>query len=1589
MNAKVVLASVRRYRQARRKMFTAAALTAWLLSAAPATAAHFDGPFHFWNSVVFYVVNPTDQAFTIEVKGQSAAARPMLIRVFDPNERRLARKNLPENDSLDTQMRPFRFTCQARGKGVHQVHILGESSSVDFRTQPALPFGVFGHSPCLRTAGMQFHRAYIYLPPKLPSLHVFAGGIGKVERLTLSDGTGKSRLSLGGKGQKDLKGDVPLPESGEHIWKLSVEANPREKYHLAFGNAPIILCPDPETARAIHASTDVMPDGTLCFHKCQVRAWQLLQKYRQMPASAFEAPLPDLEKYKAEWLKDPVRNRILLDHVYTKLAYALKDQNLDPKSPWFGTLGVWHDNTGAEYPGNPFGEYSRRDMEQAGMLAVPLACVYAINEPFNPLYRNEALRRRVLIASLQDIMLMKESESVDVGTGFHFGGQAMYFNKLTAPFAYVARDCPRDEYNVWSEGMARMSEHLAVARITNVNQWTWLIASFARMSLGSDDPWYRGQASRHARWIANRSPGYGQMPAGYHWEGQGPDATYEGHSLASLAVGYRITGDPLMLEMARRSYELFDHTVAPEPDGKLLGASSFAARTPGDWNLVQGDSGFSTLGDILPQAGRQAGVRYSKPPATEEELREAAAKLSAETRFFGYLPHNFRRNFDGFGVAGEFELYRYHCRKPLSGQVPAVSAKPFVKAFGDEFYFVRRPAYYAAFYAGHHKVPGNRSPLKQGEHTGGLMLFWSPGFGTSVRGMNWNAYSANSLLATASDGNTSREDHPSVRAVLKQNPDRLLITGQLYNLPIQFSREYEFLNDRLGVTLTLKATAPVRLASFVECFPYPSPQTKSKPDPITVQTPDGNILDANARDTASVALRNNSSECHWLVFAEKRRCQAATTESLTHYEDRVRAGSLQVAIPVDWTAGQQRVFRYALGPGAAPAAKPAPSQKSAIVATAPTVPTVAQPATKAPAALPAAKLALRPVAPDKDGFINLLPLVDPQQDAVRGRWEPTADGLVLSGVPEAGMLDLPYAPPEEYDFEIEFTPRGGSNSINQYLAAAGRSFVWRVDGYDKRPPIFCFEYLDGKTAMERSEAVVRKPQPIPNGQRYTSKVEVRRGSLRALVNGEEFLRWSGDFNRLSMPPHFNLKDYRHLGVGSWKRGVIFHRIAVREVTGKGLFGHATAIVAPPAPATATPAVSTHTTPPVVQPVAKLAPTPIAPAKPGTINLLPLIDPEKDAVEGKWELVDGELIGDKHNEARLEIPYRPPEEYDFTIAFTIKSSTGGAVGQSLAKAGHEFVWIGFAFGNRFGFDLVNGSPLHNNPTRTDQDRWKRDVQYVSEVQIRNGSVRGCLDGKLLSEWKTDYSDMSLRDKWKLRTPGVLGVSCQTRVIFHRIEVREVTGKGTLTRSTTENAQPAPAPQPANAAAVNLLALVDPRRDVVQGIWKLAADGITLEKPDAAGVLDLPYAPPEEYDFEIEFTPSVGNNSVNQFLVAAGRSFAWKLNAYGEKPPLYCVDLLDGKSAEYRDEASAQKPLTLEAGKRCTSKLEVRRGSLRALVNGEEYLRWSGDFARLSLESHYKLHDNRHLGVGSFQRGATFHRIEVREVSGKGQLARPAP
>lgn len=176
-------------------------------------------------------------------------------------------------------------------------------------------------------------------------------------------------------------------------------------------------------------------------------------------------------------------------------------------------------------------------------------------------------------------------------------------------------------------------------------------------------------------------------------------------------------------------------------------------------------------------------------------------------------------------------------------------------------------------------------------------------------------------------------------------------------------------------------------------------------------------------------------------------------------------------------------------------------------------------------------------------------------------------------------------------------------------------------------------------------------------------------------------------------------------------------------------------------------------------------------------------------------------------------------------------------------------------------------------------------------------------------------------------------------------------------------------------IELLPLIVLKRDALKGNWSLTKRGLSVKGSTSATVLELPYEVPDEYDFEIVFTPDSGGLNVNQYLSAGGHAFAWKLNSHMQQPPLYGFELLDGKYAKQTPEASTRRDLELTPGQTVISKIEVRRNSLRAFVNGKLFVSWGGDFARFSAEEATRLNNPRHIGVGAYKRAATFERISL--------------
>jgi hypothetical protein len=177
-----------------------------------------------------------------------------------------------------------------------------------------------------------------------------------------------------------------------------------------------------------------------------------------------------------------------------------------------------------------------------------------------------------------------------------------------------------------------------------------------------------------------------------------------------------------------------------------------------------------------------------------------------------------------------------------------------------------------------------------------------------------------------------------------------------------------------------------------------------------------------------------------------------------------------------------------------------------------------------------------------------------------------------------------------------------------------------------------------------------------------------------------------------------------------------------------------------------------------------------------VDLLPMIDPQRDTARGTWTMKDGVLISD--GTATMRIPYEPPEEYDFRIEFT-RLTGRDAVGQSLSTPSSTFTWLMASHGNRVcGFERINGQRANEvgNPTHLIVDKvLENGRRYTSIVRVRKDGVVAEVEGRVLATYKGDFFEM---------TEGALGVgkgalgfgAWDSKTAFHVVQVTEITGEG---------------------------------------------------------------------------------------------------------------------------------------------------------------------------------------------------------------------
>ena len=910
------------------------------------------GPFLPQPAATVYIVadgQPVTAKLSVKA-GKSKEGERLLVRVFDPEENLSlwkysepgqARLNTPgdrEVEEIPALQMPLAvkpgesildLEIPLKGKGVNQLRVVAgaANSSSELALSRPLPYGVSFQNGDFSSWPGQPKTMYIYVPPHAEELNISGGP------LLVRDESGAVVIdSSKAKPGEPLKAQVA--KTGV-VWTFEFQDLSKLKFR-AWG-FPVILCPSKDAAMEIKASVEVLPDGTTVCHKFQRRIAELLPKMLAPEnVGKAETLIVPLASRKEEWLKDAEKNSFLLNPycAYSAVEKALRNQDLEPGSHWGGAMGGFQNGKPADDwrtleklapPENRWDRYiGPKGMASAGgvsprtMDAQGLAEAANIDAPFNPYYGKKELLYRAAAASLKDLMALGEDEvwpgesSSDPYPGF----PGFVLGQKTLPtYALVAPQMPPEIKALWTEGVRRLVDRVYPDGLVSCrNQSSHFLVIFEDFAKGSGDPCYAELAKAYSdRFIK------GLSPAGFAVESMGPDLTYNGMTHWHMGLYAKESGDKDMLAAIKKSYDFFNHTVAPEPNGKtMLGASNMGHRTANSFVHEQWGGARGILDDAIPEV---AIWNRTLHPESKEERDAEAAK---------YLPKALSAELNTASPETCLPRYQYYSERIGGYQWPALSEEPFTKNLSNEMIAIKRPGYYAVVYVGHpapheHYIKGRekfRHPLPDDAEDkggtinsrkiaaflgGGLSMFWTKPFGSALLAMNWAPTTHQGIIATKEDGTRWWEDYFATKFNLKQDNSELVITGRIEGLPIFYTRVYRLLDDRLEVSLELKAEKAVSLQRLVENFPIPVGEEKTDGMEIKVQGEKDNLANAS-----EIQLLDKKGKGVSIVFEKAQDVSIQRNGPLIDKLQQI--GRVETLLPIKLEEGQTVLLKYSLKP---------------------------------------------------------------------------------------------------------------------------------------------------------------------------------------------------------------------------------------------------------------------------------------------------------------------------------------------------------------------------------------------------------------------------------------------------------------------------------------------------------------------------------------------------------------------------------------------------------------------------------------------------------------------------------------------------
>jgi hypothetical protein len=169
----------------------------------------------------------------------------------------------------------------------------------------------------------------------------------------------------------------------------------------------------------------------------------------------------------------------------------------------------------------------------------------------------------------------------------------------------------------------------------------------------------------------------------------------------------------------------------------------------------------------------------------------------------------------------------------------------------------------------------------------------------------------------------------------------------------------------------------------------------------------------------------------------------------------------------------------------------------------------------------------------------------------------------------------------------------------------------------------------------------------------------------------------------------------------------------------------------------------------------------------TVDLIPLVDTNRDAVSGTWEQKDHTLKSDGGDFTRIEFPFDLPEEYDYKVEFE-RVGGGDCVYVLAAVHNQPFAFILGGMGNHH-YGLTGPTEMSTDSVLTNGKR------YVCLIKVRRQLISVFVDGKLIQQ--ANAKELQANPNLALRHKNAVGLCThESPAIFYKAELTQVTGMG---------------------------------------------------------------------------------------------------------------------------------------------------------------------------------------------------------------------